>query len=120
MAQMNLTKLFQKKKDEGAGPTGKGSRVESSKKGAQKPAKVKKTETAKKVTKKSDETQTPWWERLRQYLREVVYELRRVVWPSRKETLGSTSVVLVIVIICGIFLGIVDLILSRLIRIFVG
>ena len=34
--------------------------------------------------------------------REVVYELRRVVWPSRKETIGSTSVVLVIVMLCGI------------------
>jgi preprotein translocase subunit SecE len=117
---MDLMKLFQKKNDEGAGSAGKGLRVESAKKVAQKPAKVKKAEPAKKVAKKSEETQPHWWERLRQYLREVVYELRRVVWPSRKETIGSTSVVLVIVIICGIFLGIVDLILSRLIRVFVG
>jgi preprotein translocase subunit SecE len=116
---MNLTKLFQKKNDGGAGYL-KGPRVESSKKGSQKPVKAKKAEGVKKTAKKSDETQTPWWERLREYLREVVYELRRVVWPSRKETLGSTSVVLVIVLICGIYLGVVDLILSRLIRIFVG
>jgi len=107
---MDLSKLLQKKDDQGGSRSGKG----------QKPTKVKKAEPARKVARKSDETRTPWWENFRQYLREVVYELRRVVWPSRKETIGSTSVVLVIVIICGIFLGIVDLILSRLIRVVVG
>ncbi len=117
---MNLQKLFQKKNDEGGGHSGKVQKGESSKRGAQKPVKAKKAEPVKKAPKKSDEPRVPWWEGAREYLREVVYELRRVVWPSRKETLGSTSVVLVIVIICGIFLGIVDAILSRLIRLFVG
>jgi preprotein translocase subunit SecE len=117
---MNLQKLFQKKNDEGGGRSGRVQKVESSQRGTQKPVKVKKAESVKKAPKKSDEPQVPWLERVRQYLREVVYELRRVVWPSRKETLGSTSVVLVIVILCGIFLGIVDAILSRLIRLFVG
>jgi preprotein translocase subunit SecE len=117
---MNLQKLFQKKNDEGGGRSGKLQKVVSSKGGTQKPLKAKKADPAKKAPKKSDEPRVPWWENARQYLREVVYELRRVVWPSRKETLGSTSVVLVIVIICGVFLGIVDAILSRLIRLFVG
>ena len=117
---MDLTKLFQKKNDEGRGPSSKVQKTEPSRKGVPKVIKAKKVETAKKTPKKSDENLTPWWEQLRQYLREVVFELRRVVWPSRKETLGSTSVVLVIVIICGIFLGVVDLVLSRLIRVFVG
>ena len=117
---MDLTKLFQKKDDRDARP-GQGQRTELTKKGGQKAVKAKKGEPPKKAApKKSDEPQTPWWERLQQYLREVVYELRRVVWPSKKETIGSTSVVLVIVMICGVFLGIVDLILSRLMRIFVG
>lgn len=107
---MDLSKLLQKKDDQGGSRSGKG----------QKPIKAKKAEPARKVARKSDEARTPWWDSFRQYLREVVYELRRVVWPSRKETIGSTSVVLVIVIICGIFLGIVDLILSRLIRVVVG
>jgi preprotein translocase subunit SecE len=117
---MDLTKLFQKKSDEGGGRSTKVQKTELSKKGLQKVVKAKKAETVKKAPKKSDDNVVPWWERLRQYLREVVYELRRVVWPSRKETLGSTSVVLVIVILCGVFLGVVDLVLSRLIRVFVG
>ncbi len=117
---MDLTKLFQKKSDDGGGRSSKVQKTELAKKGLQKVVKTKKADTAKKAPKKSDENTVPLWERLRQYLREVVYELRRVVWPSRKETLGSTSVVLFIVILCGIFLGVVDLVLSRLIRVFVG
>lgn len=52
-----------------------------------------------------------------QFLREVRIELSKVTWPTRKDTIASTSVVLVIVILIGAFLGIVDLGLSRLMRI---
>ena len=54
------------------------------------------------------------------FLREVKVELKKVSWPSRKETIGSTSVVLVVVIIVAIFLGLIDIGLSRLIRIILG
>ncbi|UCG14930.1 MAG: preprotein translocase subunit SecE [Deltaproteobacteria bacterium] len=52
-----------------------------------------------------------------QFLREVKVELSKVTWPTRKDTIASTSVVLVIVILIAAFLGIVDLGLSRLMRI---
>ena len=55
-----------------------------------------------------------------QFLKEVRVELKKVVWPTRKDTIGSTSVVLVVVIIVSVFLGLVDLGLSRLIRIVLG
>ncbi|KAF0119371.1 MAG: preprotein translocase subunit SecE [bacterium] len=54
------------------------------------------------------------------FLREVKVELKKVSWPSRKETIGSTSVVLVVVIIVAMFLGLIDIGLSRLIRIILG
>jgi preprotein translocase subunit SecE len=38
-----------------------------------------------------------------------------VTWPSRKETIGSTSVVLILVMLVAFFLGIVDLGLHALI-----
>jgi len=94
--------------------------MESVKKTTQKVEKTKKVEGQKKTPKKPDEPRMAWWSEFRQYLREVSYELRKVVWPSKKETIGSTSVVLVIVIISGIFLGIVDLILSRFVRMLIG
>jgi len=52
----------------------------------------------------------------KQFLREVKTELKKVTWPSRKDTLSATLVVLVAVFIIAIFLGIVDLGLSNAIK----
>lgn len=51
-----------------------------------------------------------------QFLREVKIELKKVTWPSRKQTMGSTLVVIVLVIIISLFMGIVDMGLSTVIR----
>lgn len=59
-----------------------------------------------------------FWQTTKQFFREVRVELKKVTWPSRKETIASTSVVLITVIMVAFFLGIVDLGLSRLVRIF--
>lgn len=52
-----------------------------------------------------------------QFLREVKIELKKVTWPSRKQTMGSTVVVLVLWMIISIFLGMVDFSLSSLMRV---
>jgi len=51
-----------------------------------------------------------------QFLREVKVELKKVAWPSKKQTIGSTAVVLILVFIISAFLGIVDMGLSSLVR----
>jgi preprotein translocase subunit SecE len=56
------------------------------------------------------------FESAKQFLREVKTELKKVTWPSRKDTLSGTAVVLVAVFIIAIFLGIVDSGLSNLIK----
>jgi preprotein translocase subunit SecE len=57
-----------------------------------------------------------YWVTTKQFLVEAAQELRKVIWPNRKETLGTTGVVLILVIIIAIFLGMVDFSLSRLVR----
>lgn len=52
-----------------------------------------------------------------QFLREVKVELKKVTWPSRKQTIGSTAVVIALVMIISLFLGVVDFGISSLIRI---
>jgi len=52
-----------------------------------------------------------------QFLREVKVELKKVTWPSRKQTIGSTAVVIVLVMIISLFLGVVDFGISSLIHI---
>jgi len=44
----------------------------------------------------------------RQFLREVKIELKKVTWPTRKEAIGTTGVVLVLVGIISLYLGLVD------------
>lgn len=51
-----------------------------------------------------------------QFLREVRVELKKVTWPSRKQTVGSTVVVIILVIIISLFLGLVDFGLSALMQ----
>ncbi len=52
-----------------------------------------------------------------QFLREVKIELKKVTWPSRKQTMGSTLVVIILVMIISLFLGVVDFSLSKLIQV---
>jgi len=52
----------------------------------------------------------------KQFLKDVKVELKKVTWPTYKGALASTSVVIVVVIIVSLFLGMVDMGLTRLIR----
>jgi preprotein translocase subunit SecE len=52
-----------------------------------------------------------------QFLREVKIELKKVTWPTRKQTMGSTVVVIILVMIISLFLGLVDMGLSSLLRV---
>ena len=58
--------------------------------------------------------------RIRRFLKEARVELRKVTWPTPKEALASTSVVIVVVIIVSLFLGVVDFGLTRIIRLVLG
>lgn len=51
-----------------------------------------------------------------QFLREVRAELRKVAWPSRQQTIGSTLAAVILVMIISAFLGLADLCLSGLIQ----
>jgi preprotein translocase subunit SecE len=55
-------------------------------------------------------------DKVAQFFREVKVELKKISWPSRNETIASTSIVIIIVLIIGMFLGIVDVGLSKIIK----
>ena len=50
------------------------------------------------------------------FLKEVQAEFKKVTWPTRKETISSTYLVLVMVIIVAFFLGAVDYLLSWIVK----
>ena len=75
---------------------------------------------------KSAKHRTPWtsklppvkqyWAGSVQFVKEAWQELKKVNWPGRKETLGGTGVVLILVVVISVFLGLIDFGLSRLVR----
>ena len=56
----------------------------------------------------------------RQFLAEARIELKKVTWPTRKELLSTTAVVILLVLLVAFFLGIVDFGLVKIIRSVIG
>jgi len=50
------------------------------------------------------------------YLKTAVQELKKVTWPSRKETINSTILVIAVSAIAMVFLGLVDFGLTWLVQ----
>jgi preprotein translocase subunit SecE len=93
--------------------------------GANGKADVQKNDVAKRpaahmktnAPKKSSAPKEPgFYEKSQTFLREVKAELKKVVWPTKNQTMASTIVVIVLVIIVSSFLGLFDLGLKGLIR----
>ncbi len=51
---------------------------------------------------------------IKRYLNETIGELRKVSWPTRKEAINLTIVVLVVTLSMSAFLGLLDLLFSNL------
>jgi preprotein translocase subunit SecE len=50
------------------------------------------------------------------FIEESWQELKKVHWPSRKETYAATLVVLIVVVLVSIYLAVVDLVLTKAIQ----
>jgi len=53
-------------------------------------------------------------------LSESRFELRKVVWPTREDTLRSTGLIVVVVIIISLLLGFIDFLVSHAVRFLLG
>ncbi len=58
--------------------------------------------------------------RIVRYFRETRAEVRKVVWPSRKEATRLSLIVIGVTVAMSAFLGGVDLLFSRLIGLLIG
>ena len=54
------------------------------------------------------------------FFSETKQELARVNWPSREELIQSTWLVIVVTLILAVFVGIVDAVLSLVMRLLIG
>ena len=53
--------------------------------------------------------------KLRGFIAESQFELRKVVWPSRDETLKTTGIIIVVVIILSLLMGLIDSLLKTVV-----
>ena len=59
-------------------------------------------------------------QKIMRFLSEAKAELKKVTWPSPKQTLASTAVVIIVVFIMAIYFGIIDFGLAKLIKFILG
>lgn len=52
--------------------------------------------------------------RIRQFLIEAWFELRKVLWPSKEEAIRFTMVVLGVIVVVALFIWVCDIILTQL------
>jgi len=64
--------------------------------------------------------QTELGRSLWQFISDSRMEVRKVVWPSRQETLQTTLVVVVMVLVVGVVLWLFDLVLMTILRFLTG
>jgi preprotein translocase subunit SecE len=53
---------------------------------------------------------------VREFFEQAQVELKKVTWPTRKETLTTSTAVVILVVIMSLFLGLVDIGLARIIE----
>ena len=59
------------------------------------------------------------FKKISNYFKESRAELKKVVWPTRKQTINHTLTVIGISVAVAVFMGVVDYLLSKALEIFV-
>jgi len=55
-----------------------------------------------------------FWFKIQRYFQETISELRKVSWPTRKEAIRLTEIVIIVIFVMSIFLGGLDYLYSKI------
>ncbi len=58
--------------------------------------------------------------RIGKYFRDTRGELKKVVWPTKKQALNSTGVVIVVVIVAALVMILLDAVFGGIVRLMIG
>jgi preprotein translocase subunit SecE len=56
--------------------------------------------------------------KINNFIKEAMAELRKVIWPTKKDLKNSTIVVISTIIIASIFIGLIDIFFTRILTLF--
>ncbi|MDM8300200.1 preprotein translocase subunit SecE [Collinsella tanakaei] len=87
---------------------------------AKKDANVKKATSAKKTTKDKKNAKPGFLARTKKYFAQVRSEMKRVVWPSKKELVNYSVAVVVSLIAVGVVIAVLDSVISGGLVLFSG
>ena len=74
-----------------------------------------------KKEKKSDKNAKPgFFARAGKWFRDMKSELKKVQWPTRKQTINNTLIVIACVIVVGIFIALFDFVAGEAIQLLIG
>ena len=74
-----------------------------------------------KKDKKSEKNAKPsFFARMGKWFRDMKSELKKVQWPTRKQTINNTLIVIACVIVVGVFIGLFDLVAQQAISLLLG
>jgi preprotein translocase subunit SecE len=59
-------------------------------------------------------------QKITQFLKDAKMELKKVTWPTPKQALASTAVVIILVFIVSLILGIIDFALAKAVKLILG
>jgi len=83
-------------------------------------SKPRKNSTVTKSTKNKSPDRPGIFARIRNFIREIISELGKVIWPTRKELLTYTAVVIVFVVIIASIVAALDYVFARVILVVFG
>lgn len=73
------------------------------------------------VQAKKDKSKKPgFFARMGKWLRDMKSELKKVQWPTRKQTVNNTLIVIACVIVVGIFIALFDFVAGEAIGLLIG
>lgn len=79
----------------------------------QKAAAIAKQKEAEKKNKK-DKEKVGIWKRITRFFKDMKSEAKKIVWPSKKQVINNTVVVLVVMLLCSIVIWPLDWLLLHL------
>ena len=61
-----------------------------------------------------------WFGRVAKYFRDTKSEMKKIVWPSKKQVINNTIVVLVVVAVAAVIILLLDTVFGGIFRLLVG
>lgn len=72
----------------------------------------------KKISDKSAPKKPGFFVRMKKYFKDLKSEIKKVVWPNKKQVINNTSIVIAFLIVSSIIIGAFDFVINMVVGLF--